>query len=91
MDVRFYIDPETEDFHCLRHNVTPLEAIQVLQRATRTVAGTNETWIAEGQTAGGRYLRVIYVDDDDGSKFVITAYDMTGSRKRSHKRKRRRK
>ena len=91
MDVRFYIDPETEDFHCLRHGVTPLEAIQVLQHATRRVAGKNGAWVAEGQTAAGRYLRVVYVDDEDGSKFVITAYDMSGKAKRSNKRKRRKK
>jgi hypothetical protein len=39
--------------------------------------GRDDSRIAIGQTAAGRYLRVIYVPDPEpGSVFVITAYEL---------------
>jgi hypothetical protein len=43
-----------------------------------------------GQTSAGRYLQVIYSPDEEpGSVFVITAYELTGKAKRAYRRRRR--
>lgn len=45
-----------------------------------------------GRTAGGRYLRVIYVPDPEpNSVFVITAYELRGKPLIAYRRRRRRK
>jgi len=45
-----------------------------------------------GQTSAGRYLQVIYTPDEEpGSVFVITAYELTGKAKQAYRRRRRRK
>jgi len=45
-----------------------------------------------GQTAAGRYLRVIYVPDPEpDSIFVITAYDLTGKPLAAYRRRRKKK
>jgi len=45
-----------------------------------------------GQTWVGRYLQVIYVPDEDpGSLFVITAYELQGKAKAAYRRRQRRK
>ena len=48
--------------------------------------------LAVGQTAEGRYLKVIYVRDDRGDGvFVITAYDLDGKPLKAYRRRQRRK
>jgi hypothetical protein len=43
-----------------------------------------------GRTTAGRNLQVIYSpDEESGSVFVITAYDLTGKSKRAYRRRRR--
>ena len=55
-------------------------------------AGRNGSRIALGQTASGRYLRVVYVPDSEpDSVFVITAYELTGKPLAAFRRRRRRK
>jgi len=44
-----------------------------------------------GRTSAGRYLQVIYSPDEEpGSVFVITAYELTDTAKRAYRRRRRR-
>jgi hypothetical protein len=45
-----------------------------------------------GRTLAGRYHQVIYSSDEEpGSFFVITAYELTGKAKRAYRRRRWRK
>jgi len=45
-----------------------------------------------GQTASGRYLRVVYVPDPEpDSVFVITAYDLAGKPLAAYRRRRKKK
>ena len=85
MDVRFYVDPETDEPHILGHQVSEEEAVEVLGRP-----GSKGSRVAIGQTHAGRYLRVIYVPDPEpGSVFVITAYELTGKPLVAYRRRRR--
>jgi uncharacterized DUF497 family protein len=89
MLVRFYIDPDTDLPHCEKHGVQPEEALEVLRGTSHQGPGRNETRVAEGQTKHGRYLRVIFANRNDGSIFIITAYDLTGKAKSAFRRRRR--
>lgn len=54
--------------------------------------GRDGSRVAIGQTSSGRYLRIIYVPDDDtNSLFVITAYELTGKALHAFKRRKWRK
>jgi len=46
--------------------------------------------MAMGTTKAGRFLRVVYVLDEDGSVFVITAYPLTGGALRAFKKRQKR-
>jgi hypothetical protein len=63
MKIRFHVDPETGEPHIYGHGVTEEEVGQVLHRPAEDRPGTEESRVAIGQTAAGRYLRVIYVRD----------------------------
>jgi hypothetical protein len=90
MDVRYHIDPHNGLPHCYGHGVTEEEAEQVLVGPGETVKGDNASRIKVGQTAAGRYLKVIYVPDDDGAGvFIVTAYELRGNAKQSYRRRRR--
>jgi len=89
VEIRFYIDPETDEPHIFDHDVTEDEVVEVLRRAVEDRAGDDGSRVAFGQTAAGRYLKVIYVRDPD-SLFVITAYDLTGKALRAYRRRQRR-
>jgi hypothetical protein len=46
---------------------------------------------ALGQTVNGRYLRVVYVPDEDGDGvFVVTAYPLAGKQLQAFRRRQRR-
>jgi hypothetical protein len=80
LDARFYIDPATGLPHTYNHDVREDEVIEVLERPGEDRAGREGARIALGQSAEGRYLRVIYVPDrNPDSVFVITAYDLVGN------------
>jgi hypothetical protein len=89
MEIRFYIDPETDAPHIYRHRVFEEEAIDVLETPGEDRPGRDGVRVAMGQTATGRYLRVIYVPESDGA-FVITAYELTGKPLMAYRRRRRR-
>jgi hypothetical protein len=89
--IRFYIDPKTGMPHIHRHGVREDEAENVLSNPGEDRPGKEGSRIAIGQTAGGRYLRIIYVlDPDPESVFVITGYELKGKPLAAHRRRRRR-
>lgn len=91
MVVRFLIDRDTGLPHIDGHGVSPAEVLEVLRGPSDHGPGRDGTRVAEGQTLYGRYLRVIYKEnEDDSSIFVITAYDLLGKAKSAFRRRRRR-
>jgi len=92
VDVRYYIDPETELPHIYRHGLTEQEVEEVLRRPMEDRPGREGSRIALGRTQVGRYLRVVYVPDPTpDSVFVITAYRLGPKALRALRRRRRRK
>jgi hypothetical protein len=68
------------------------EVIEILEKSGEDRAGYDGARIALGQTASGRYLRVVYVPDPEpDSVFIITAYDLTGKALAAFRRRRRKK
>ena len=92
MRARFYVDPSTGLLHIYRHSVSEHEVIEVLEQPYEDRRGREGSRIVLGQTAAGRYLRVIYVPDPEpGSVFVITAYELTGQPLAALRRRRKKK
>ncbi len=92
MNLRFYRDPETGEPHIYGHDVNEDEVADVLESPGEDRPGRDESRVAIGQTAAGRYLRVIYVPDPEpDSVFVITAYELLGKPLIAYRRRRRRK
>ncbi len=92
MKVRFYIDRESGEPHVARHGVSEQEVHDVLARPLEDRPGRDGSRVALGQTAAGRYLRVIYVPDAErDSVFVITAYELGPKAKHALRRRRRKK
>lgn len=92
MQVRFYVDPDSNVPHIYRHRVTEGEAEDVLRRPLEDRIGHDGARVAVGQTKAGRYLRVIYVPDPKPeSVFVITAFDLGAKALRALKRRRKKK
>jgi len=89
MEIRFYVDPATDEPHIYGHRVSEEEAIDVLETPGEDRPGQDGVRVAMGQTRAGRYLRVIYVPESDGA-FVITAYELTGKPLLAYRRRRRR-
>ena len=90
MRIRFYIDPETNQPHIFKHNVTEDEVMNVLTSPGEDRAGKEGARVAIGHTHGGRYLRVIYVPEPQpDSVFVITAYELKGKPLKAYKSRRR--
>jgi hypothetical protein len=88
---RFYRDPDTGLVHLRRHRVTESEAEDVVRSPGEDRPGLDGARVAIGQTRGGRYLRVIYViDDEPDSVFIITAYELTGKPLVAYRRRQRR-
>ena len=92
MDVRYYVDPETDEPHIYRHGLTEQEVEAVLRRPIEDRPGRDGARVALGRTMGGTYLRVIYVPDPiPDSVFVITAYRLGPNALKALRRRRRRK
>ena len=94
MNVRYYIDPESDAPHIYNHDVSELEVEETLATSDEDRPGAEGARIALGRTSGGRFLRVVYVPDPEpDSVFVITAYELRGKpllafRRRLRKRRR---
>ena len=94
MAVRYHLDPDTGQPHIYGHGVTEDEVEDVLSHPGEDRPGSDDSRHALGQTAAGRYLRVIYVPDEGAdSVFVVTAYELRGQPLQAYRRrnKRRRK
>jgi len=92
VNLRFYIDPETDAPHIYRHGVDEAEVEDVLRRPLEDRPGRDGARVAIGQTRGGRYLRVVYVPDPEPeSVFVITAFELGPKPLRALRRRRRKK
>ena len=57
MEIRFYIDPETEQPHIYRHNVDEQDVEAVLARPLEDRPGRGGAHVALGQTRTGCYVR----------------------------------
>jgi hypothetical protein len=91
VDVRYYIDPETDQPHIYRHGVNEQEVEEVLRRPLEDRPGREGSRVALGQTQAGRYLRVIYVPDPlPDTVFVVTAYQLGPKALRALRRRHRR-
>jgi hypothetical protein len=91
MHIRFYWDPDTGEPHILNHGITEAEVAQVLHHPGEDFPAANGARMALGQTASGRFIRVIYVPDPEPqSVFVITAYDLRGKPLTAYRRRQRR-
>jgi hypothetical protein len=90
MNLRFYVDPLTDEPHIYDHDVDEDEVRQVLISPGEDRPGREGSRIAIGQTQDGRYLRIIYVPDPEpNSLFVITAYELRGKPLLAYRRRRR--
>jgi len=91
MEIRYYRDLETGLAHILNHGVTEAEAEWILAHPAEDGACSGASRQALGQTAAGRYLRVIYVADEEGDGvFVVTAYPLAGKQLKAFRRRQRR-
>ena len=78
-EIRYNIDADTGQPHILGHGVTTREVEDVLARPLDDFRSRDNSRIALGQTRHGRYLKVIYVPDEDRrGLFVVTAYELRG-------------
>lgn len=90
MELRFYIDPETELPHIYDHGVTEHEVEEVLRRPGEIWRGGGDSYVALGQTTAGRYLQVVFKRDKEGNgAFVITAYQLRGKHRAAYRRRKR--
>ncbi|HEV2491721.1 MAG TPA: DUF4258 domain-containing protein [Terriglobia bacterium] len=91
VELRFYFDPKTGRPHIWNHHVDEEEVEGILENAGEDRPGREGSRVAIGQTANGRYLRVVYVRDRDrDSAFVITAYELRGKPLLAYRRRQRR-
>jgi hypothetical protein len=91
MDIRYYRDPETGLPHIYGHGVTEAEVERILARPSEDGPSAGGSRQALGQTEAGRYLRVVYVPDEEGDGvFVVTAYPLTGKQLQAFRRRQRR-
>ena len=92
MNVRFHVDPETGLPHIYEHGVTEDEVRQVLMERGVDEQGTEGSRVKYGQTAAGRYLKVIYKERmEEEELFVITGYELRGKTRKAFRRRQRRK
>jgi hypothetical protein len=91
MEIRYYHDPETGLPHIYGHGVTEAEVEWILAHPGEDAAGTDNSRQALGPTVNGRYLRVIYVPDEEGDGvFVVTAYPLASKQLKAFRRRQRR-
>jgi hypothetical protein len=90
MNVRYHENLATGLPHIYDHGVSEEEVEWILRNATEDTKSRGDSRQALGQTNAGRYLRVIYVPDDDGfGVFVVTAFPIAGKDLKAYRRRRR--
>ena len=90
MQIRYYIDEESELPHIYSHGITEDDVAEALTNAAEEISGHSGARIAIGTTKGGKHVKVVYVPEESGV-FVITALQLKGKplrafRKRMRKR-----
>jgi hypothetical protein len=91
MEFRYNADAETGLPHIYGHGVTEAEVERVLRHADEDRPASRDSRIAIGRTEAGRFLKVVYVPDDDGDGvFVVTAFDIRGKALMAYRRRMRR-
>ena len=92
MNIRYYIDEETDSPHINKHDIKKREVEEVLNNPGEDRIGKEDSRVCIGQTSGGKYLKIIYIQDKkENDLFVITAYEIKGKALLTYKRRRRRK
>jgi len=92
VNLRFYLDAATGQPHIWNHDVDEQEVEGVLTNPGEDRPGRDGSRIVIGRTAGGRYIRVVYVRDPmPDSVFVITAYELRGKPLLAYRRRQRKK
>ena len=92
VQVRYYVDSQTDLPYIYNHDVSEMEVEQVLTRPAEDHLLNEGAHVAIGYTSTGRTLRVIYVPEPQADGvFVITAYDLRGKPLLAYRRRRRRK
>jgi len=90
-EFRFYISRESGLPHIYDHGVNEHEIEEAFLNRVLDFRGRGDTRVAQGQTAAGRYLKFVYIPDEDSiGVFIITAYDLRGKGLRALKRRLRR-
>ncbi len=90
VDIRYHLDADTGLPQIYGHGVVEQEVEEVLRGSGEDLPGNRNSRMKLGQTAAGRYLQVIYVPDDDpGSVFIVTAFELRGKAKQAFRRRRR--
>jgi len=90
LNIRYYIDPETELPHIYRHGVKETEVEEILSNPGEDRPGQEGSRVAIGRTSSGRYLKVIYVvDPTPKSVFIITAFELRDKPLIAYRRRRR--
>ena len=92
MNIRFFIDPQSDVPHIDEHGVSEEEVEEILVNPAEDRPGKEGSRVVLGRTSAGRFLRVIYVPDPKpDSVFVITAYELKGKPLTAFRRRHRRK
>lgn len=92
MDIRFYIDPDTDEPHIYGHGILEEEVLQVLRGPGEDLPARNNSRMKLGRTIAGRSIKVVYVMDEDKSGvFVITAHELGTKAKKALRKRQRRK
>jgi hypothetical protein len=92
VNIRFFIDPQSDVPHIYEHGVSEEEVEEILVNPAEDRPGKEGSRVVLGRTSAGRFLRVIYVPDPKpDSVFVITAYELKGKPLTAFRRRHRRK
>jgi len=86
MNIRFYIDPETDLPHIFKHGITEAEVEDVVFAPIEVRRGANRSIVMIGKTDSGRILKVA-CSDSEGDIFVVTAFDLRGNALKAFKRR----
>lgn len=76
--------------HIARHGIDPADAEFVVRHARRPFPRFDDgKWRVWGQSSSGAYLQVVYVEDPDGTLYVIHARPLSEREKRLYRKQQR--